>query len=117
MKKIDLDALNFTTLIPFPGTPILKELEEKNLVITKDWSKYTFLNTVIKTYQLSQKKIQELLFYSYKKNNYLNNGIRFTSRLIKTRGLLFILNPIRNFSVFYSFVKMNIILRKFLKRN
>ena len=117
MQKIDLDVLNFTTLIPFPGTPILKELEEKNLVITKDWSKYTFLNSVIKTYQLSPKKLQELKFNSFKKNNYLNKGIWFTSRIIKSRGLLFILNPIRNFKVFYSFVKMNIRLRKFLKMN
>jgi len=117
MQKIDLDALNFTTLIPFPGTPILKELEEKNLVITKDWSKYTFLNSVIKTYQLSPKKLQELKLNSFKKNNYLNKGIWFTSRIIKSRGLLFILNPIRNFKVFYSFVKMNIRLRKFLKMN
>jgi len=115
MQKIDVDHLNFTTLIPFPGTPILKELEEKNLVITKDWSKYAFLNPVIKTYQLSPKKLQELLFYSFKKNKILYNGIWFTLRIIKTRGLSFIFNPIRCFSAIHSFVKFNIIVRKFLK--
>ena len=117
MKKIDVDGLNFTILLPLPGTLILKELEEKNLVMTKDWSKYTYLNPVIKTYQLSPKKLQELLFYSFKKYIYLKNGIRSLSRLIKTRGLLYIFNPIRNFSAFYSILKVNIILRKFLKRN
>jgi len=114
MKKVDMDALGFTILIPFPGTNILKELEEKNLVVTKDWTKYTFLNPVIKTYKLSPKKLQELLFYSFKEHNYLNNGIRVISRIIKTRGLLFILNPIRIFLVFYYIIKMKIILRKFL---
>lgn len=117
MKKIDVDGLNFTILIPFPGTPILKELEEKNLVITKDWSKYTYLNPVIKTYQLSPKKLQEILFYSFKRYVYLKKGIRSISRIIKTRGLLYIFNPIRNFSAFFTFLKFNIILRKFLKRN
>ena len=117
MKKLDIDGLNFTILIPFPGTPILKELEKKNLVMTKDWSKYTFLNPVIKTYQLSPKKLQKILFYSFKRYVYLKKGVNSFLRLIKTRGLLYIFNPIRSISAIFVYLKYLIIIRNYTKTN
>jgi len=113
IKKVDVDLISFTLLTPFPGTDTLKELEKKNLVITKDWSKYTLVNPVIKTYQLSPKKIQELLYYSFKENNFFNNLIRFTSRIIKIRGFLFIQNPRRFIFWVKSYIKLRILIRKF----
>jgi len=116
MKKVDIDKLTANILTPFPGTMMLKELEENNLIVSKDWSKYTLLNPVIKTYQLNPIKLQELLFYSFKEYNYLDNRIRLISRIIKTRGIIFILNPIRFFLLVSSVIKMKILLKKFFGR-
>jgi len=113
MKKVDVDLVSFTLLTPFPGTDILRELEKKNLVVTKDWSKYTLVNPVIKTYQLSPKKIQELLYYSFKEHNYFNNLRHFSSRIIKTRGCHFILNPRRFIFWIKTFIKLRILIKKF----
>jgi radical SAM superfamily enzyme YgiQ (UPF0313 family) len=115
MKEVNIDTLGFSILIPFPGTIILDELKERNLVLTKDWSKYTFLNPVIKTYQLSPKNMRELLCYTFKEHSYLKNGMETLLRIIKLRGLIFILNPIRLFLTFKSVIKMKIIQKKFLR--
>ncbi|MFX0024022.1 MAG: B12-binding domain-containing radical SAM protein [Candidatus Hermodarchaeota archaeon] len=115
MKKVDVDELSFNLLGPFPGTPILKEFQEKNLIVTKDWSKYTYHNPVFETYQLNQKKLRELLIYAYKEISYLNNGIRKIQRLLKLRGWLFVLNLSRIYLLVQSAIKRKILLNNYSK--
>lgn len=106
MKHIDADIISYCLLTPFPGSDTLRELDERNLIITKDWSKYTVFEPVIKTYQLSPKKLYNLLCYSFRELKYLNNWKGIAYRIVKTRGLTFILNPIRFLSLINSFLKM-----------
>ncbi|MFX1454936.1 MAG: B12-binding domain-containing radical SAM protein [Promethearchaeota archaeon] len=113
MKKVDVDELGYSILIPFPGTQISKEYHEKNLIITKDWSKYTYHNPVIKTYQLTQKKLRELLCYSFKEISYTSNGIRKIQRILKLRGWIFVINPIRIYLLLLSIIKMKILVNKY----
>ena len=94
-KKLNIDIVDFKILTPFPGTEIRKELEVKNLILSNDWSKYIFITPVIKTYKLSPKKLHALLNYSYREHKDLYNWKGTVSRIIKTRGLFFLLNPIR----------------------
>lgn len=112
LHKVDIEFLPFSLMTPFPGSLILKELEEKNLVITKDWSKYTILTPVIKTYKLSPEKLHKLLIYSYKELKYLNHPGRMIRRVIKTRGIMFALNPIRFLSLVISYLKMKLFYKK-----
>ncbi len=113
MKKIDIDILSFSVLTPFPGTDTMKELEEKNLIITKDWSLYSTNYPVIKTNKLSPKKLRKLLYYSLKKYTFIKNRKKYFPRLVKTRGILFFLNPIRFGSFVLSFIKIKILVKKF----
>ncbi len=112
MHKVDIDIVSFSLLTPFPGSITLRELEEKNLVITKDWSKFTIINPVIKTYKLSPEKLHELLFYSFQELKYVNQSRGMMSRIIKTRGIIFILNPIQIISLIKSRLKMRILHKK-----
>ena len=108
LHRVDIDFLPFSLLTPFPGSITLKELEEKNLVITKDWSKYTILTPVIKTCKLSPEKLRKLLIYSYKELKYLNHPEKMILRVIKSRGIMFVLNPIRFLSLVISHLKMKV---------
>ena len=112
LSKVDIEFLPFSILTPFPGSITLKELEEKNLVITKDWSKYTILTPVIKTCKLSPEKLRNLLIYSYKELKYLNHPGRMILRVIKTRGIMFVLNPISFLSLVISHLKMKVFYKK-----
>ncbi len=108
MSKTDIDILTFSILTPFPGTITIRELEEKKLIISKNWSKYTIIKPVIKTYKLSPKKLSELLLYSFQKIKYINNQKGLLLRIIKKRGILFILNPVRIVLLLKAFIKMRI---------
>ncbi|MFX1488583.1 MAG: B12-binding domain-containing radical SAM protein, partial [Promethearchaeota archaeon] len=106
MKNVDVDIVSFVLLTPFPGSDTLKELDEQGLVISKDWSKYTVFYPVIKTYKLSPKQLYELLYFSFRELKYVNNLKGLGARVLKTRGFLFLLNPIRFLTFINSFVKM-----------
>ncbi|MFX1410617.1 MAG: B12-binding domain-containing radical SAM protein [Promethearchaeota archaeon] len=113
MKKIDVDILVLNLLTPYPGTPIYNELEEKDLIITKDWNNYTPFKPVYRTSKLSSKKLQELLQYAFKHHAYHKRCTGFVSRIIKTRGFTFVFNPKRIISTIFALLKANLSLNKF----
>jgi radical SAM superfamily enzyme YgiQ (UPF0313 family) len=39
---VDVDVAQFSSLIPFPGTPLMERLTEEGRIMTRDWSKYTY---------------------------------------------------------------------------
>ncbi len=113
MKKIDVDILVLNLLTPYPGTPIYRELDEKGLIVTKDWTDYTPFKSVYRTPKLSSKKLQELLQYAFKKHPYHRNACGFLSRIIKARGFSFVFNPKRIISTIFAVLKANLTLKKF----
>lgn len=48
-KKGLVDSLQATIVIPYPGTPLFKECNKKNILTTNDWSKYDMSQSVIKS--------------------------------------------------------------------
>lgn len=60
-NKLDLMSATFTLLTPFPGTRIYEIAEEKNLLLTKDWSEYTMLNPVMNVPGFSTRELKNLL--------------------------------------------------------
>ena len=112
IKNLDIDIIAFSVLTPFPGTPMYQELKEEKLIVTQDWSKYTIYNPVIKTYTMGPNDLREILIHSIKKIGYIRNYKKIIPRLIRTRGLLFLLNPIRIMALIKSYLKIIIPLRK-----
>jgi len=95
-ENLDLDMASFTILTPFPGTILCKELEEKNLILTKDYSQYNWLNPVIRTNNLSAQTLKRLLFRGFFAVNYYGRGkLGILKRAIRSRGLRFIFNMTR----------------------
>ncbi len=112
IKSIDIDLISYVLLTPFPGSDTLKELEEKGLVMTKNWSKYTVMDAVIKTNVLSPKELQALLYYSFKELKYINNYKGLVYRIYKTRGIMYILNIKRIISLLDSYLKIRKLFKK-----
>ncbi len=63
-KKL-IDSWQTTIVIPYPGTPLFKEANEKNWLKTKDWGKYDMRQPIVKT-DLKNKELKEYIrkFYS-----------------------------------------------------
>ena len=48
IKNLNPDYAQFTIFTPYPGTPVYKFVEENGLLLTKDWSRYTCTEPVMK---------------------------------------------------------------------
>lgn len=113
MENVDVDILVLNVLTPYPGTPIFKELDDKNLIVTKDWEKYVPFKPVIRTPQVSSQKLNELMHYAFKKHAYHKRFLGFLARTIETRGFSFVLNPYRIISTIIALIKANISINKY----
>lgn len=111
MKKIDIDIISYVLLTPFPGSDTLKEFEEEGLVITKDWSKYTVFEPVIRTHALSPKQLQNILAYSFRELRYAQDLPTFGRRVYKIRGLYFFLSLPRIISMLKSYMHIRALRR------
>lgn len=47
IMESQLDSVDLSTLIPFPGTPLYEELSKQGRILTKDWSKYRFQKNIV----------------------------------------------------------------------
>jgi radical SAM superfamily enzyme YgiQ (UPF0313 family) len=113
MENVDVDIIVLNVLTPYPGTPIFKDLDDKNLIVTKDWEKYVPFKPVIRTSQISSQKLNELMRYAFEKHAYYKRFLGFILRTIATRGISFVLNPFRIMSTFIALLKANITINKY----
>ena len=67
--KLDSDYCQYSILTPFPGTPIYKDLIEKNLIDNEDWDRYTLLKPILKYNELglNKKLVERKLATAYLK--------------------------------------------------
>ena len=84
--------MEFSILTPYPGTPIYKYAEKNSLLLTKDWSKYTALEPVMKIKNITAKQLKSLLHKAYV-SFYLRP--KTTWKWIKNRQLQYILNAFK----------------------
>jgi len=64
-KKLTPTLAQFTILTPYPGTEIYEFARKNDLLLTKDWSKYTTLDPVMKLPRLTAQRLKGLLRNAY----------------------------------------------------
>ena len=53
-KKGYVETLQGTIVVPYPGTPLFKECQEKSWLLTEDWDRYDMRESVMKNPITSQ---------------------------------------------------------------
>ncbi|MEE9377396.1 MAG: radical SAM protein [Candidatus Lokiarchaeia archaeon] len=98
-RELSLDLPSFTLLTPFPATKFYDEIKEKDLLLTEEYSKFNWLNPVIKTPNLSPEILKKLLFLGFYSIGYyggnLRNKLYLYHRTAKSRGIFYVINPLR----------------------
>jgi len=61
--ELNPDIVSVAAITPYPGTKLYDMAEEKGWILTKDWTKYTGFNVVMRTDELSQEDIQQAIDY------------------------------------------------------
>ena len=64
-KRVGVDLAQFTIATPYPGTKLWEIANKLNLLITKDWRKYTTIDVVMKSFYLTERQIKRLLSWAY----------------------------------------------------
>lgn len=71
IRRLEIEAADFTIVTPFPGTPLYKKLEEEGRILTKDWGKYTMRDVVFEPQNMSKEELLQGItkmyqeFYSF----------------------------------------------------
>lgn len=90
-KKIGIDFAQFTLLTPYPGTAIFTIADENGWLLTKDWSKYTTLNPVMKIPGFGAEQLATFLRRAYL-SFYLSPTVLWNQ--LKRRQFKFVLKEI-----------------------
>lgn len=98
------DVANFHTLIPLPGTKIYNELNDKNLILENNWSKYTFHDIpVFRSEHLSQVEIQNQYKNAYKR--YHLRLFFIFSRIFRMKSFADLKNNVNGLATLLKFLK------------
>ena len=108
-KNLTIDLPSFTLLTPFPATGFYNEIKEKGLFLTEDYSKFNWLNPVIKTPNFSADTLRKLLFLGFYAIRYYagdkRNKLKVFIRGVKSRGISYVLNPMRGYRAATAYFK------------
>ena len=55
----------FTVATPYPGTRLWEIAVKDNLLLTRDWGKFTTVDVVMRNLYLTAEQIQKLFFWAY----------------------------------------------------
>ncbi|RLF34918.1 MAG: B12-binding domain-containing radical SAM protein [Thermoplasmata archaeon] len=94
--ELQLDAVDFCILTPFPGTPLYKKLEDEDRILTRDWSKYNMKNVVFEPKNMTAEELLQGVREIYQEFYHPSETIK---RIIKSIGLgfyPFLLSTARN---------------------
>jgi len=108
-RELSLDLPSFTLLTPFPATRFYDEIKEKDLLLTEEYSKFNWLNPVIKTPNFSPEILKKLLFLGFYSIGYYGGNLRnkfyLYRRTARLRGIFYVINPLRFYRGLSSYFK------------
>ncbi|MEA3486022.1 MAG: radical SAM protein, partial [Candidatus Aerophobetes bacterium] len=64
-RTLNLNFVQFSICTPYPGTKLFKIAKKKGFLLTRDWSKYTIVDPVMKTPGISSKELRKWLIKAY----------------------------------------------------
>ncbi|RLG08412.1 MAG: B12-binding domain-containing radical SAM protein [Thaumarchaeota archaeon] len=85
-NKVGVDLAQFTIATPYPGTKLWDLAVKENLLLTRNWRKFTTVDVVMKNLYLTPEKIKKLFLWAYL--NFYLNPKRALEDLIKNKGFI-----------------------------
>ena len=112
VRKLGIDFPLYSIMTPLPGTKFRDDLIEKDYLLSNNWSDYNFTTAVNRLNKLSKEELEQLLskayYYGYFKRGWKDTLIR----LLKRKGIKFLLHSRKNFSVIKDLLSFLINIRR-----
>lgn len=64
-NRVGVDLAQFTVATPYPGTRLWEIALKENLLLTRDWRKFTTVDVVMRNLHLTAEQIQRLFLWAY----------------------------------------------------
>ena len=64
-NKVGVDLAQFTIATPYPGTRLWEIAVKKNLLLTRNWRKFTTVDVVMRNIYLTPQRIKRLFLQAY----------------------------------------------------
>jgi radical SAM superfamily enzyme YgiQ (UPF0313 family) len=65
IRRAGIDTVQFTTLTPFPGTPLFDKLSREKRILTADWSKYDCSHAVFVPKKMTPEELEKGVHEAY----------------------------------------------------
>jgi len=80
------NLVNFSCLVPYPGTPVYDQLARENRLIEHDWSRYISPNVCFRPRQMSPQRLNDGVIWAQKEFYSYHNIVRTSLRSICRLG-------------------------------
>ena len=85
-NRVGVDLAQFTIATPYPGTKLWDLAIKENLLLTRNWRKFTTVDVVMRNLYLTPEKIKKLFLWAYL--NFYLNPKHALEDLIRNKGFI-----------------------------
>ncbi len=114
-KVLDVDVPTFSLLTPFPGTELMREVQEKKLLIKTDWRDFNWVTPTMRYPNLTSEQLVKYHLKAYEEVPFFSHGGRRIVRMLRARPLTFYILRVCNLETVRGVVSMAVNgIRRFL---
>lgn len=100
-RSLDIDLPTFSLLTPYPMTELREEVEEKGILLDREWRDYTWFKPMIKYPNLTSEQLEYYITKAYSELRFFSSPMHRIMRIMKYRGMSYFLRRFAN----YNFMK------------
>jgi radical SAM superfamily enzyme YgiQ (UPF0313 family) len=116
-KLLEVDIPTFSLLTPLPGTELMQEVKEKQLLTTTDWRDFNWVTPTMRYPNLTPEQLNRYHLKAYKEVPFFSHAGRRIVRMLRARPITFFIDRLCNWETVKGFVAMAINgVRRFVNR-
>ncbi len=105
-KVLDVDVPTFSLLTPFPGTELMREVQEKKLLIKTDWRDFNWVSPTMRYPNLTPEQLVKYHLKAYEEVPFFSSPGKRLVQMLRARHLLFFIIRLCNWETLKGFVSM-----------
>jgi radical SAM superfamily enzyme YgiQ (UPF0313 family) len=102
IQSWDIDLMDFSTLTPYPGTPLFSQLEEQGRILTREWQKYDSFQVVFQPKQMTPDQLLKGVQRMWEEFYTPLQCIKRSAKSIALGLYPFVLTTERNYNFYYN---------------
>ncbi|MEX2684288.1 MAG: radical SAM protein [Candidatus Sigynarchaeota archaeon] len=107
-KYLGVDVPTFSILTPFPGTDLMREVQEKHLLIKTNWRDFNWVTPTIRYQNLTPEQLVKYHLKAYEEVPFFSRSGQRLFRMLRARKITFYISRFLNKETLRGFVSMSV---------